>query len=58
MVGHRLGEFSPTRVFKGHGSKKIAEAQPQLLQDPQPVLQLVLQLLQPQHLQVSNEKER
>lgn len=26
MVGHRLGEFSPTRVFKGHGSKKAAEA--------------------------------
>jgi small subunit ribosomal protein S19 len=26
MVGHRLGEFAPTRVFKGHGSKKIAEA--------------------------------
>jgi len=26
MVGHRLGEFSPTRIFKGHGSKKIAEA--------------------------------
>lgn len=26
MVGHRLGEFSPTRLFKGHGSKKIAEA--------------------------------
>ncbi len=25
MVGHRLGEFSPTRIFKGHGSKKIAE---------------------------------
>jgi small subunit ribosomal protein S19 len=25
MVGHRLGEFSPTRVFKGHGSKKSAE---------------------------------
>lgn len=25
MVGHRLGEFSPTRVFKGHGSKKILE---------------------------------
>jgi len=20
MVGHKLGEFSPTRVFKGHGS--------------------------------------
>ena len=26
MVGHRLGEFSPTRVFKGHGSKKALEA--------------------------------
>lgn len=21
MVGHKLGEFSPTRVFKGHTSK-------------------------------------
>lgn len=26
MVGHRLGEFAPTRIFKGHGSKKVAEA--------------------------------
>ena len=26
MVGHKLGEFSPTRVFKGHSSKKIASA--------------------------------
>lgn len=26
MVGHRLGEFSPTRLFKGHGSKKALEA--------------------------------
>jgi small subunit ribosomal protein S19 len=26
MVGHRLGEFSPTRLFKGHGSKKAAES--------------------------------
>jgi small subunit ribosomal protein S19 len=25
MVGHKLGEFSPTRIFKGHGGKK-AEA--------------------------------
>ena len=25
MVGHRFGEFSPTRVFKGHsGTKKTA----------------------------------
>lgn len=23
MVGHRLGEFSPTRTFRGHSSKKI-----------------------------------
>ncbi len=22
MVGHRLGEFSPTRLFKGHSQKK------------------------------------
>ena len=21
MVGHRLGEFSPTRTFKGHGAR-------------------------------------
>jgi small subunit ribosomal protein S19 len=26
MVGHRLGEFAPTRIFKGHGSKKLADA--------------------------------
>jgi small subunit ribosomal protein S19 len=23
MVGHKLGEFSPTRVFRGHSSKKL-----------------------------------
>jgi small subunit ribosomal protein S19 len=23
MVGHKLGEFSATRTFKGHSSKKI-----------------------------------
>ncbi|MDR2847717.1 MAG: 30S ribosomal protein S19 [Bacteroidales bacterium] len=22
MIGHRLGEFSPTRVFRGHAGKK------------------------------------
>ena len=27
MVGHKLGEFSPTRTFKGHtGGSKAAEA--------------------------------
>jgi small subunit ribosomal protein S19 len=26
MVGHKLGEFSPTRNFKGHSSKKIDTA--------------------------------
>jgi len=28
MVGHKLGEFSPTRTFKGHSSKveKVAKA--------------------------------
>ncbi len=25
MVGHKLGEFSPTRIFKGHGGSKAAE---------------------------------
>ncbi len=26
MVGHKLGEFSPTRTFRGHsGSKKVAK---------------------------------
>ena len=25
MVGHKLGEFAPTRNFKGHSSKKISE---------------------------------
>jgi small subunit ribosomal protein S19 len=25
MVGHKLGEFSPTRVFKGHSSRAAAE---------------------------------
>jgi small subunit ribosomal protein S19 len=30
MVGHKLGEFSPTRAFKGHSSKveKAAAAAP------------------------------
>jgi small subunit ribosomal protein S19 len=23
MVGHKLGEFSPTRIFKGHSGRKI-----------------------------------
>jgi len=26
MVGHKLGEFSPTRQFKGHSVKAAAEA--------------------------------
>jgi len=24
MVGHKLGEFAPTRNFRGHSSKKIS----------------------------------
>ena len=29
MVGHKLGEFSPTRIFKGHArSEKAAAAAP------------------------------
>jgi small subunit ribosomal protein S19 len=26
MVGHKLGEFSPTRTFKGHSGTKKAPA--------------------------------
>ena len=26
MVGHRLGEFSPTRTFKGHAAKSTEKA--------------------------------
>src|SRR6059058_5017589 len=26
MVGHKLGEFAATRIFKGHSMKKAAEA--------------------------------
>jgi len=25
MVGHKMGEFSPTRTFKGHAAKAAAE---------------------------------
>ena len=28
MVGHRLGEFSPTRTFRGHGTKAEKTAAP------------------------------
>ena len=26
MVGHKLGEFSPTRIFKGHSGDRKAKA--------------------------------
>jgi small subunit ribosomal protein S19 len=26
MIGHKLGEFAPTRIFKAHGGDKKAEA--------------------------------
>ena len=28
MVGHKLGEFSPTRIFKGHSGKKAEAGAP------------------------------
>jgi small subunit ribosomal protein S19 len=28
MVGHKLGEFSPTRIFKGHSGKKALATGP------------------------------
>jgi small subunit ribosomal protein S19 len=37
MVGHRLGEFAPTRTFKGHGGKaKKAEASAAAASAPPP----------------------
>ena len=26
MVGHRLGEFAPTRTFKGHSGSKVSNS--------------------------------
>ena len=26
MVGHKLGEFAPTRLFKGHSGSKVANS--------------------------------
>ncbi len=28
MVGHKLGEFAPTRTFRGHGGKSKSAAPP------------------------------
>lgn len=28
MIGHKLGEFAPTRTFHGHAEKKAAPAAP------------------------------
>jgi small subunit ribosomal protein S19 len=28
MIGHKFGEFSPTRTFAGHAEKKVAAAAP------------------------------
>jgi small subunit ribosomal protein S19 len=28
MVGHKLGEFAPTRFFKGHGAVRTEKAVP------------------------------
>jgi len=25
MVGHKLGEFAPTRLFRGHSTKVVAD---------------------------------
>ena len=36
MVGHKLGEFAPTRIFKGHGGKKAAETGARLGGAPAP----------------------
>ena len=30
MVGHKLGEFSPTRMFRGHGGKLASDKRTRL----------------------------
>jgi len=30
MVGHKLGEFSPTRLFRGHGGKLASDRRARL----------------------------
>ena len=30
MVGHKLGEFAPTRIFRGHTTAKAADAKAKL----------------------------
>src|SRR5688572_21422204 len=34
MVGHKLGEFAPTRTFKGHTTKTEAAARPLVVEEP------------------------
>lgn len=36
MVGHRLGEFSPTRKFRGHGGKLAKAAEGSASPSPSP----------------------
>jgi small subunit ribosomal protein S19 len=36
MVGHRLGEFAPTRLFKGHTGARVAAAAPAAPSRPAP----------------------
>ncbi len=33
MVGHKLGEFSPTRTFKGHAAKSTEKAAQVIMAD-------------------------
>ena len=36
MVGHRLGEFAPTRTFRGHSGRKAKEAAAAAAAEPGP----------------------
>jgi small subunit ribosomal protein S19 len=36
MVGHKLGEFSPTRTFHGHSGDRKAEVKPAAAPPPAP----------------------
>jgi len=36
MVGHKLGEFAPTRTFHGHSGDRKAEVRPTTAPAPAP----------------------
>src|SRR5215475_3344634 len=53
MVGHKLGEFAPTRTFHGHSSDKKAKAVARMLRISPQKLNLVAQLIRGKKVQTA-----